>query len=880
MRPTLRRNLCRQHIAAACFFASFGAAALLAPSIGAADKTADAQKLGVPNFEDDVVPILQVRCLKCHGDENRKGGLDLRRKFTIVQGGDGGAAIVPGKPDDSLLIEMIVKKEMPPKDEDPLDVKQLDVLKRWVAAGAPIKGPSESPLEVTDAEGKISDEDRRFWAFQPPVRPAVPVVKEAGRVRNPIDAFLLARLEGQGLSFNPEASKLTLLRRVSFDLIGLPPTPEQVDAFLADDRSDAYDRLVEQLLESPQFGERWGRHWLDVAGYADSDGGLDADRDRPEAWRYRDYVIRALNSDKPYDLFVKEQLAGDELSDWRRGAEITPATVDQLVATGFLRTAVDPTYIGYKEKPEIYKVLADTMQIVGSAFLGVTIQCARCHEHKLEPISQRDYYQLNAIFAPALDPDRWLASPERTIPLATEAQQAKMTAYNTVVFERVKILEAELAELLAQHRDQLATEKVAEVPAEVKDAVKAALLVAAEMRNDDQKKLVAAHAAGVTLDDKTLFARFAGLQPDADKLKGVIAAEKGLLKSAVQLRGVLDLDDKPPETRVLRRGDFNTKGKAVDPDVPAVFANVDFKLQPQPTYKSSGRRRAFAEWLVAPGHSTTSRLQVNRIWAGHFGRGLVETVDDFGHTGKAPTHPELLDWLATEFAARGWSQKALHRLIVTSSAYRQSSAFDSQKAAVDSENHLLWAYRPQRHQGEVLRDSILAVAGKLDSAMFGKPLPVARQPDGSVITGDNANRRSIYLQVRRSQPLTLMEVFDTPKMEINCTRRSEAVVATQALTLLNSPFVEASAKAVGERIVKAAGDRPARIDLAWKLLYTRVPTETEKGAVTAFLDQAVQLRLGEGAATATNEARQAAENAAWPDLALTLLNTNEFLFVD
>ncbi len=724
----------------------------------------------------------------------------------LIAGGDSGVAIVPGKPDESPLIEMIEKKEMPPKEEDPLEARQIELLKRWVADGARIKGKEELPLEAAEVENSISDQERQFWSFRPPQRPAFPAVKSMHRVRTPIDAFLLAKLEERGLSFNADAPKPTLLRRLCFDLVGLPPTLEQVQEFLADESADAYERLVDRLLDQPQYGERWGRHWLDVVGYAESDGYLDADRERPEAWRYRDYIIRAFNSDKPYDQFIREQIAGDELADWRGAAELSDEIVERLIATGFLRTASDPTYPGYKELPEIHKVLADTIQIVGSTFLGVTIQCARCHEHKLEPISQRDYYQLQAVLAAAYDPDRWQVSGERSIPWATDAQLALINAHNKSVTDRVAALNTELNRLMTEFREKHLNEKLANVPENVRPSVKASLVIAADKRNEEQKKLLADHAPQVAVDEKTLFARFAELKTDAEKLRGAIAAETALTRPITQLRGLADLDDKPAETHVLRRGDFNNKGKAVAPGVPAVLANVDFRLAPVAQFKSSGRRRAFAEWLAAPTNPMTARLHVNRLWAWHFGKGIVETLDDFGHTGKAPSHPELLDWLAGEFAARGFSQKAMHRLIVLSTAYRQSAAHDPAKAAIDSENTWLWAFRPRRHEGEVLRDSVLAAAGKLNLQMFGPAVPVVRQPDGSVITADNpvGNRRSVYVQVRRSQPVTLMETFDTPKMEINCSRRSEAIVATQALALLNSPFMETNAKVVAERVIKAA----------------------------------------------------------------------------
>ncbi|MBI5758895.1 MAG: PSD1 domain-containing protein [Planctomycetales bacterium] len=865
-------------------------------SMAAAQEAADAAKakpdatVGSLNFEDDIVPILQVRCFKCHGAETRKAGLDLRRRFTMLKGGDGGAAIEPGKPDESLLVEQIEKKEMPPPEEEALDKKQIDVLRRWVAAGAPTKAAKEEPLEVADADDTVRDEDRQYWAFQPPARPVVPSVKSVDRVRTPVDSFVLAKLESQGLTFNPDAPPRVLLRRITFDLIGLPPTPEQLDKFLADTRPDAYERVVDELLASPQYGERWARHWLDVAGYADSDGYLEADRPRPEAWRYRDYVIRSLNTDKPYDQFVREQIAGDELTDWRRGDELTPQAADQLIATGFLRTASDPTYPGYKEQPEIHKVLADTAQIVGSTFFGLTIQCARCHAHKSEPFSQRDYYQLQAIFAPALDTTRWLASSERFIPLATESQQAQIKQHNERVASRVAELTKELTELTQRHRGKLIDEKLAAawsdkaatIDQPTKDKIRAALLVEPAKRSADQKKLIADHGLKIEVTDAELAARFPEFKPYADKLQAALAAETALTKKIIELRGLADLDDKPNPTHVLRRGDFNNKGRTVDPDVPAVLAPANFKLQPQPVYKATGRRRAFAEWLVDARNPTTSRVQVNRLWAHHFGRGLVETVDDFGHTGKPPSHPELLDWLATEFIARGWSQKALHRLIVTSTAYRQSSALDGAKAAVDPENINLWSFRPQRHTGEVVRDTVLATAGKLYPQLFGSPVPVSAGGDGSIGTPDDpvSNRRSVYLLVKRSQPLTLLDAFDTPRMEINCTKRTEAIVATQALTLLNSPFMEANAKAVAERIVAATADRDGRIAFAYRLLFTREPSPAERQNIAEFLDGFVKLQLGDKFSSATADERQAAERLAWPHVSLTLLNTNEFLFVD
>jgi hypothetical protein len=1057
------------------------------------------------NFEDDVAPILEARCFKCHGEKEKKGNLDLRRRFAILKGGDSGAGIVPGKADESVLIERIKEGTMPPKEEGALDAKQLEVLVKWVSAGAHIKGKEEAALEAADGDDSVKEADRQFWSFQPPKRVEVPKVQHTDRVRTPIDAFLLAQLEAKGLAFNADASKAVLLRRLCFDLHGLPPTRDQLDAFLKDERPDAYERLVDTLLDSPRYGERWGRHWLDVAGYADSDGYLEADRERPEAWRYRDYVIRAINADKPYDRFLKEQFAGDEMFDWRRASTLTPEMEEALVATGFLRTAADGTYPGYKEKTECYKTMADTVQIVSSAVLGITLQCARCHAHKQDPFTQRDYYQLHAVLLSSYDPDRWLASIERAIPLASEPQQADVAKHNAEVDGRIAALNKQMGEWQNSHRQKLIASKLEaawnnvvenfdgpevssqwsvkydgtasgwktrfengslivddiegkpgyatvrlsrptslagaftaefdfrwtskdERPAtntamqvcilhfrdgtgnivashgyvdennnlrgspifgsmvgpdviahylkkhsqavppdqfaralpasgvakvriardaagaikstfdsdaihhegtgtstahiaqieielrryvltpgatfeglavdrlfveagpdsvvspEIREKIAATILIPADKRNEEQKKLLLDRGPAVVLDDAELARQFKDYQPEVDRIKAAVAAETTQKKTIAQLRGLLDLDGTPTQGKVLRRGDFNSFGANVDPGLPAVLVPVGYEYKAEPVYKSTGRRIAFAKWLVDPSNPLTSRVHVNRVWATHFGRGLVPTVDQFGHSGEKPSHPELLDWLACEFQEKesgdrsqetgesktgsglGWSQKALHRLILCSTVYRQTSDLDPAKAEADPGNVLLGAWPPRRHQGEVVRDSLLALAGKLNLEMFGAPVDVSRQGDGQVVVPDTpaGNRRSIYLKVRRSQPITLLELFDTPRMEVNCTQRTEAIVATQALTLSNSRFVETAAEAFAKKLL-ATADEHERITLAWQDSYGRTPTDRERTAVREFLDAASQ--------------GQPSRDAAWPHVAQALFNSNEFLFV-
>jgi mono/diheme cytochrome c family protein len=835
-------------------------------------------------FEQHIAPILQARCVKCHGEGKLEGGLDLRRKFLLAKGGDSGAALVEGKPEESLLIEKISKGEMPPKEEGKLDDKQIDVIRRWVAAGAPLVGDKEPPLEAAEAPSRITAEDRKFWSFVSPVRPPLPVVKNADRVRTAIDVFLIARLEEKQLSFAPDAPKEVLLRRTTFALHGLPPEVSNLDAFLADNSPDSFERLLDRLQASPRYGEHAARQWLDVAGYADSDGYLAADRLRPQAWRYRDYVIGALNSDLPYDRFLLEQLAGDELSDWRRAEELSPEQARQLAATGFLRTASDPTYPGYTEPNEIHQVTADTTQIVSSALLGLTIQCARCHTHKYDPIPHRDYYALQAIFTPALDPGRWQPSEVRGIPLATEAEQARITQHNQKIDQRVVDLNAELSELTTRFRKKRVTELLG---TDGKDAtliakLTAALLAAADKRNDEQKMLVAKFAAGISLVEADLAKWNSDYQQQSEKLKAVIVSETALKQQIVTLRGLVDMDDKPADCKLLLRGDYNQPGAVIPPNVPEVLAPVSFKFEPKPGYKTTGRREAFGRWLIEPSHPLTARVQVNRMWAKQFGRGIVPTLANFGRSGVKPTHPELLDYLATEFVASGWGQKKLVRQLLSSTAWRQSSTPTALTLAADPNNELLGFWRATRHSGEMLRDSTLAAAGKLNATMFGAPSAVSQQGDGSVITADDAsgNRRSVYLMVRRSQHVTMLDLFDVPMMEVNCPQRSASIVPLQALAMLHGPFSEQSAATLADRILREApASDDARIDYACRLLYSRLPRPVEKEVLTSFLASLTADKLANASTSPTDAQKSDAARAAWVQAALVLLNSNEFLYV-
>lgn len=824
------------------------------------------------NFEDHIVPIFKTHCFRCHGEKVKKAGLDLRRRSSIVKGGDSGQALFAGKPVESLVVNRVTSGEMPPDEKTRITEKEIATLKAWVSAGAAIKGAKEAPLVDAGEDREVTDDDRRFWAFQPPLRPSIPSVKSAAQVRTAVDAFLLARLEQSNAKFNSDASKRVLIRRVYFDVLGLPPSPADVEEFVRDDRPDAYERLVDRLLASPRFGERWGRRWLDVAGYADSDGYLAADRLRPEAWRYRDYVIRAHNEDKPFDRFILEQIAGDELVDWRRADEITPAVADDLIATGFLRTALDPTYAGYAEPLECHKVVADTVQIVSSTFLGLTVHCARCHSHKFDPISQTDYYRLHSLFLASYDPQRWQVSLARHIPLATESELEA----NRKTQARLKELQAAIEQLTKRTRDRFLDERLAHIAdAKRRGDIKAALLIDSKKRNANQKDLVKKHANGLKFAEPDLAQRFPKFAAQVAALRNAIAAEQALMKKVVQVRGLQDLDDKPPTGKLLIRGDFKKPGKAVEPGVPVVLSPEGFQFSPQPAYKTSGRRLALGKWLIDRRNPLTARVHVNRVWDHYFGRGLVETVDDFGKAGSKPSHPELLDWLAVEFQENGWSRKALHRLLLTSSAYRQSSAPNAALAESDPDNILLGSWRPRRHDGEVIRDSILAVAGKLHRNMYGAPVPVQRHGDGRVVVADSpvGNRPSVYVIVRRSQPVTILDLFDTPKMEINCTRRTQSIVVTQPLAMLHSKFAETNARVLVDRLSREApNDELHRIDLAYQLLFARGPRVKERTEAVNFLNEV-------SAAYGGKPDAKASRRAAWDQFALVLLNSNEFLYV-
>jgi hypothetical protein len=826
-----------------------------------------------PTFERDVRPILKAYCLDCHGGgEQLKGKLDLRLKRFAVRGGATGPALVPGRPDESELLARVRDGEMPP-GEKKVPADRIAVLETWIAAGAPTarEEPESLPVGID-----ITSEDRAFWAFRPLGRPDPPPAGPGSRVRTPIDTFVLARLRERGLGFAPDADRRILIRRVHADLTGLPPTPEEVEAFVADPMSDAYERLVDRLLANPHYGERWARHWLDAAGYADSEGDGPQDTVRPFAYKYRDYIIRALNADKPFDQFLIEQFAGDELvpKPW---ANLTPEQTQVLAATGFLRTAPDGTATGAADDLVSNQVVADTIKIVSSAVLGLTVACAQCHDHRYDPVPQSDYYRLRAVFEPALDPRHWRRPGQRLISLYSDADRARAAAIEAEAQAIQRDLDSKTARFVAA-----ATEKeLAKFPEDVRCKLRAALDTPAEKRADEQKSLLASKPS-VNINAGVLY-QYDSKAADELKKDAERVSAKRAEKPPEDFVSVLDeVPGVAPETHVFHRGDHRQPKSPVGPGDLTIAApdgqRCEISLD-DPALPTTGRRLAYARHLVDGRHPLVGRVLMNRIWLHHFGRGIVETPGDFGALGTRPTHPELLDWLAHELVRGGWSLKRMHRLILTSTTYRQSSRRDAAQDAVDAENALFGRYAVRRLDAEALRDKVLAVSGRLDRIPFGPPVPVVEDSVGQVLPDKDSPRRSVYLQARRTKPVSLLAAFDAPAMAVNCDRRILSTSAPQALVLMNSEFTLSHAKSMAQRLRAAASakgatdlagpcaDRLQRIIAhAWALAYQRPVSREELDAAIAFV--------------AAPRGGDDPELAALTDLCQQLLCSNEFLYVD
>ena len=852
-------------------------------------------------FEKLALPIFKSRCFSCHGVANPMGGLDLRVLESVLKGSASGPVISELGSDKSILIRKVASASMPPPGAGgPLSKSEERALAHWIdTSDFRLLRPHVDRTTFNEAEAPVVREsDRQFWAFRKPVAGPVPSVKNQRRVRTPIDAFLLVQLEAQGLTFSPDAPRLTLMRRAWLDLIGLPPSLEDIQAFLADKRPRAYERLLDQLLDSSHYGERWGRHWLDAAGYTDVLSGSVG----PESvavtdgmWRYRDWVIRAFNRDMPYDQFLIEQLAGDELVDWRSAKKYTPVILDKLIATGYLRAVFDRTdadivnLIG-----ERYDVLFHLMEKISTGLMGLTMGCARCHSHKFDPIPQKDYYSMLAVFASGYNPAHWLQPKHRFLPSVSKADQEEIERHNAEIDKPVVKLKEQLETLHRPYREELLETRLKEIPENIRTETKEALATPEEERDAVQKFLAGKFEEQLSIDTEELIKRLSAEdRATHDRLEKQIGILNSYRRSWDRIQALWDAAP-PPKIRLLQRGEVERPGPRVEPGFLEVLSPTgEFTaVRPEDAKgETSGHRLAFSRWLTRDDHPLTARVIVNRVWQHHFGRGIVETPDNFGKQGKPPTHPDLLDWLAVEFVGQGWSLKKLHRLIMTSTAYRQSSewpAGQSPGAKLDPENRLLWRMNLRRLEAETLRDAILAASGKLDRQMGGPPVEGPLLADGlkeiqnlydeTSLSGPAESvgmwRRSVYVLARRYFPLAFLETFDAPILQTNCNRRVNSVSPLQSLTLMNDDFVLENARAFADRVSSLSPGKPVQdtIKTAYLLALSRRPSEAELQIARSHLDRQEELYLK------SNASDEQARRAALESFCHLLFLTNEFLY--
>ena len=752
------------------------------------------------SYERDIRPIFRAHCFDCHGaTDELKGGLDLRLVRFLQKGGETGPAVVPGKPNESYLLQRLRDGEMPP-GEDTVPTKEIAIIERWIAAGAKTARPE--PESIGPGLG-ITEEERSFWSFRPIRRPDVSSIEgfpDEARVRTPIDALLLkaaaehpanvASIVGIAdlASFATDADRRTLVIRAYFDLVGLPPSPEQIQKWVADSKDDWYDRLLTELLASSHYGERWGRHWLDVAGYADSEGYSTADSERVWAWKYRDWVIRSLNQDMPFDQFIAEQLAGDELAGPIKG-DLTPRQIDLFSATGFLRMAADGTGSGANTPDGRNQVIADTLKIVGTSMLGLSLQCAQCHDHRYDPIPHTDYFAIRAVFEPALDWKSWKVPNARRISLYTAANR-KLAA--EIEAEAVRIV-AEKTVKQTAYMKQALDQELMKYEEPLRTELREAYQTAKDKRTDEQKQLLKKNPS-VNISTGTLYQYLPKAAEELKKFDAKIAETRAKKPVEEFVRALIEPPNHAPETKLFHRGDHQQPKQTVTPASLSVASPagqpVQFPLNDD-KFPTTGRRLAFAQWLASRDNPLFARVIVNRVWMHHFGKGLVSTPADFGTLGIKPSHPEVLDWLADEFISSGWSLKSLHRTILTSTAWRQTKEPSDIPSA--------FPVPLQRLEAETLRDRMLAASGQLDRTLLGRPTKIKEDDTGQVVVDGTQTRRSLYIQVRRSRPVAMLQTFDAPVMETNCESRPSSTVATQSLMLLNGQFILEQAAKLADR---------------------------------------------------------------------------------
>lgn len=801
-------------------------------------------------FEREVKPILRANCIACHGAEKKvQVGLNLTSRAGVLKGSENGPVVSLDNPDDSGLLAAIRYEtfEMPPKGK--LPQAQIETLAKWVKLGLPWPEGEAGNL-VQHGPPVVDEAARNFWSFKAVVRSELPAVKDAGWVKTPIDAFVLARLEERGLKPAPPADKAALLRRVYYTLIGLPPSPAQVEAFVADSSSEAYEKVVEELLGSRHYGEHWGRHWLDLVRYAESNS-FERDNPKPFVWRYRDYVIRSLNADKPYDQFLREQLAGDELD---------PVTPDGIIATGYYRLGLwddepaDPLLAYYDGLDDIVGTTAQT-------FLGLTVNCCRCHDHKIDPLPQRDYYKFMAFFHGikhyGVRGDDTVAEAS-LVSIAGPGEQEQ----HRELIAQYEAKAAENGRLQQEIEDTIADK----LPGGERDDFKS---------SGNRVRLMRKHIG--TLITKEDFDRYTRLKFERARL------ERDRPRAAAQALAVKETPQ-PKETFILLRGNPTSHGDRVEPGFPIVLASAgtpDPQIPPLPAGSgSSGRRRVLADWIASPANPLTSRVMVNRVWQYHFGRGIVRSSSNFGYMGTPPTHPELLDWLASEFVAGDMKLKPLHRLILHSNAFRMSGQVDPAAAKIDPENDLLSHFDLRRLTAEEVRDSILAACGNLNLAKQDGPsvYPVIPREvlAGQSMPGHNWGRstpeeaasRSVFVHVKRSLAVPLLASFDAPDPDAPCPVRFSTTQPTQALGMINSEFVNEQAKLFAQATIKKVGSDPTKqIEFVLRRVLQRQPSPAQ-------IDRGVKYL-----ATAGVDEKVTAEEAL-RRFCLLALNLNEFVYLE
>lgn len=797
-------------------------------------------------FEKDVRPVLKAHCTLCHGEEAKpKGGVDLRlRRFMDAPTDSGATLLVPGKPEASELVAIIERGEMPKKGH-PVPPDQLATIKEWIAQGAKTARPEPETLGNGPL---ITEEERAHWSFQPVKRPEVPKVEGAP---TPVDAFLAAAMAKEDLSFAPEADRATWLRRVTLDLTGLLPAPGDLEAFLADTSPQAYEKVVDRLLASPAYGERWARHWLDVVGYADSNGYTAADSARPQAWRYRDYVIRSFNEDKPWDVFIREQLAGDELAgathaDYQAAVN-DPKRLEQITATAFLRMAPDGTGDPNDDANLARnQVIAEQIKVVSSSLLGLSVACAQCHDHRHDPISQEDYYRFRAIFDPAYHWQAWRAPAQRLYSLYTPEETAKAAE----IEKAAAAIDVEAREMSKKFLDEIFEVEILKLPEADREPYRLARAAAEKDRTPEQKALIKKYPSALALYSLNLYDQKKQDLVDAkSKEAAALRATKPVQNFVMAL---MEVKGQVPESQLYNRGDHEQPVRPVTPGELTVLATPEIEpFQPAAVPSgSTGRRLAYANWLTNGKHPLVARVLVNRFWMHHFGRGIVNTPGDFGHHGDAPTHPELLDYLADEFVKGGWRLKPLHKQLVLSQAYRQS-AENPASSERDPDNRLFARHKLRRLEAEALRDTVLATAGALVDKPFGPPSTIARDPAGRIVVGvdkgtittakvepggEQDYRRSLYVEVKRSKPVTVLETFDAPVMTPHCEMRPQTTVAPQSLLLLNDTFILENARRLADRLhAEAPGDENQRLRRAWQILFSKEPAESDLARARDYL---------------------------------------------